>query len=191
MFFSHFVWKNLSDLEPWPKPHPAPLEELERWIRAALNALLGEWELIPAARFKVLWKLSHTESYWHPWSWNVLKNARLSTYIWPYNVSVCVRACVCVSAVNSSWTTLCLSTANLLCSNGALSSIQGVDVFRSLSAGLTGARGCLQPPSREVSQLDMHPPPPHPTHTWKRIKTDICTNVASHTNWISFSFTLS
>lgn len=79
--------------------------------------------------------------------------------------------CMCVSAVNSSWTTFCLSTANLLCSNGALSSAQGVDVFRSLSAGLTGAWECLQPSSGEVSQLDMHPPPTHHihshTHTWK------------------------
>lgn len=81
----------------------------------------------------------------------------------------------CVSAVNSSWTTRCLSTANLLCSNGAQSSIRGVDVFLSLSAGLTGARRRLQPLPREVSQLDMPVHPVHPanpsnidTHTHER-----------------------
>lgn len=77
------------------------------------------------------------------------------------HMSICTRL---VSAVNFSWTTLCLSTADHL---------------------FVGRTDCWRMPmsfSREVSQLDMHPPPPSSiTHKHMKEKSDICTNIASHT----------
>lgn len=102
---------------------------------------------------------------------------------------------MCVSAVNSKWTILRPSTANLLSSIGRCRQFRVVMVSwvcqqvwlvlenaHSLPQGRCHGRTCTPPP----------PPPPSSDHTDRRvhtythprprnrIKTDICTNMASH-----------
>lgn len=114
----------------------------------------------------------YTYSYWTNKACKIgLKDTKSQKHIIMYYKQV---------SIYSSRTTLCLSIANLLCSSSALTTIRGVHVFWSLSAGLTGAQESLQPSSKEVSQLDMWHPPPRQAHK-RQIHTSTCTNVASLT----------